>query len=102
MNEYRDFMKKYLPDMDVNDGNSVFAYGVSQTLVKVLTDCGSDLSRENVMKKAASLSKFVVATTVPDIEINTSATDFRPFAQMQLAKFNGTNFERFGKVLSAE
>jgi branched-chain amino acid transport system substrate-binding protein len=102
MQEYRAFMKEWLPELDPNDGSSVFAFGVSTTLVKVLTQCGDDLSRENIMKQAANLQKFTISVSVPEIELNTAGNDFRPFAQMQLAKFNGTNFARFGKVLSAD
>ena len=101
MNEYRAFMKQYMPDMDVNDANSVYGFGVSTTLVKVLTQCGDDLSRENVMKQAAAVSKLTLAVGIPGIEVNTSATNFHPFTQLQLAKFNGNSFERFGEVLSA-
>jgi branched-chain amino acid transport system substrate-binding protein len=103
MMEYRAFMKQYAPaDLNPDDANVVFAYGVSLSLVQVLKQCGNDLSRENIMKQAASLSKLTVPVGIPGIEINTSATDFRPFAQMQLGRFNGTSFERFGDVLSAE
>jgi branched-chain amino acid transport system substrate-binding protein len=102
MNEYRAFMKQYLPDMDVNDGNSVYAFGVSTTLVKVLTQCGNDLSRENIMKQAASVGKLTIPVAVKGIEVSTSSTNFHPIAQMQLAKFNGTSFDRFGEVLSAQ
>jgi branched-chain amino acid transport system substrate-binding protein len=101
LKEYKEFMKQYLPDLDPNDANSVYGYSVSQTLVKVLTQCGNDLSRENIMKQAASVSKLVVGLAVPGIEINTSQDNFHPFAQMQLGKFNGKSFERFGEVLSA-
>jgi branched-chain amino acid transport system substrate-binding protein len=101
MVEFRAHMKQYLPDLDPTDANTVYAYSVSMTLVKVLTACGNDLSRENVMKQAANLSKFTVPLAVPGVEINTSATNFRPISQMQLGRFNGTNFERFGEVLSA-
>jgi len=101
MNDYRAWVKQYLPDLDPADGNLVYAYSSTTTLVKVLTACGNDLSRENIMKQAASLSKFVVPLAVPGVEINTSATNFRPISQMQLGRFNGTNFERFGEVLSA-
>jgi branched-chain amino acid transport system substrate-binding protein len=101
MNEYRAFMKQYLPDLDPSDANTVYAFAASMTLVKVLTACGNDLSRENIMKQAASLSKLTIPVATPGIEINTSETNFRPIAQMQLARFNGTNFERFGEVLSA-
>jgi ABC-type branched-subunit amino acid transport system substrate-binding protein len=101
MNEYRAFMKQYLPELDPTDANTVYAYSSSMTLVKVLTACGNDLSRENIMKQVASLSHFTIPLAVPGIEINTSATNFRPISQMQLGRFNGTNFDRFGEVLSA-
>jgi branched-chain amino acid transport system substrate-binding protein len=101
MNEYRAFMKQYLPDLDPNDANTVYSFSSSMTMVKVLTACGNDLSRENIMKQVASLSKLIVPLAVPGIEINTSPTNFRPISQMQLGRFNGTNFERFGEVLSA-
>jgi ABC-type branched-subunit amino acid transport system substrate-binding protein len=101
MNEFRAHMKQYLPELDPTDANTVYGYSVSMTLVKVLTACGNDLSRENIMKQAASLAKLTLPLAVPGIEINTSATNFRPISQMQLARFNGTNFERFGEVLSA-
>lgn len=102
MNEYRAFMKQWLPDLDPNDNNSVYAYGISTTLVKVLTQCGDDLSRTNIMKQAASLSHFTLPVSSPEIEINTSPNDFHPFAQMQLAKFDGTCLAPFSKVLSSE
>lgn len=102
MNEYRAFMKQYLPEAEVNDVTAVYAYGVAQTLVQVLTQCGADLSRENLMKQAASLKGLSLGVAVPGAEINTSATDFAPFAQMQLARFNGKNFDRFGAVMSAD
>ena len=102
MNEYRAFMKQWLPDLDPNDNNSVYAYGVSTTLVKVLTQCGNDLSRANIMKQASSLSHFTLPVSMPEIELNTGPKDFRPFAQMQLAKFDGTCLAPFGKVLSSE
>jgi branched-chain amino acid transport system substrate-binding protein len=100
--EYRAFMKQYLPDLDPNDANTVYAYGVSMTMVKVLQQCGNDFSRDNIMRQAASLAHFTIPVAPPGIELNTSGTDFAPLAQMRLAKFNGTNFESFGDVISAD
>ena len=102
MNEWRDFMKKYMPEADAKDVNYVYAYGVATTLVQVLTQCGDDLSRENVMKQAASLKGLKLGVAVPGTELNTGPNDFRPFSQMQLAKWNGKTFERFGAVLSGD
>jgi branched-chain amino acid transport system substrate-binding protein len=102
MNEYREFMKKYLPEVEPTDVTAVYAYGVSQTLVQVLTQCGDDFSRENIMKQAANLKAFEIGVAVPGAKIETSATDYAPFSQMQLARFNGKSFERFGDVMSAD
>jgi branched-chain amino acid transport system substrate-binding protein len=102
LNEYREFAKQYLAGQDLNDGTFVYAYGVAQTLVKVLTQCGSDLSRENIMKQAANLQKFQLGVIADGIVINTSPTDFRPFSQMVMAKFNGNNFVPFGEIISFE
>ena len=102
MNGFRAFMQKYVPDGDIADGGYTYAYAVASTLVQVLKQCGNDLSRENIMKQAASLSKFKPPLLLPGIEINTSATDFRPISQMQLARFNGKSFERFGPIINGE
>jgi branched-chain amino acid transport system substrate-binding protein len=102
MNEWRAFMKKYMPDADATDLNYVYAYGVSQTLAQVLKQCGNDLSRDNLIKQAAALRGFKPAVILPGIEVTTGADDYRPISQMQLAKFNGKSFDRFGQVLSGE
>jgi len=102
LNEYREFAKQYLAGQDLNDGTFVYAYGVAQALVKVLTQCGSDLSRENIMKQAANLQKFQLGVIADGIVINTSPTDFRPYSQMVMAKFNGNNFVPFGEIITSD
>jgi branched-chain amino acid transport system substrate-binding protein len=102
LNEYRAFAKQYLTDQNQQDGALVYAFGVAMTLVKVLTQCGDDLSRENIMKQAANLSKLQLPVIAPGIEINTSPTDYQPFSQLRLARFNGNNFVPFSDVISAD
>ena len=103
LNEYRAFAKQYLQGLDwENDGALTYSFGVSMALVKVLTQCGNDLSRENIMKQAASLKDIQLPVIAPGILINTTATDYQPYAQLQFARFNGTNFEPFGEVQAAE
>jgi hypothetical protein len=75
---------------------------VSQTLVQVLKQCGDNLTRENVMKQAASLRDFRTEVLLPGITINTSATDFAPISQLQLMRFKGERWELFGDVISAD
>ena len=100
MNEWRDFMAKYMPGADFTDGNYVFAYGVSKTMLQVLKQCGGDFTRENIMKQAANLHDLELPTLLPGIKVNTSPTNYHPIRQMQLVKFDGTGWVRFGDVIA--
>ena len=100
MNQWRDFMAKYMPGADLTDGGPVFGYGVSYGLWQVLKQCGTDFSRANIMKQAASLSNLTVPVLLPGITVNTSPTNFHPIRQMQLQKWDGKSWKLFGSVLS--
>ena len=93
------FMQKYYPEGNLHDVSNVYGYTVAQSLVQVLKQCGNDLTRANVMKQAASLKDLQTATLLPGVKINTSATDFAPIESVQLQKFDGTTWVRFGEVM---
>ena len=57
----------------------------------MLKQCGDNLTRENIMKQAASLKDFRTEVLLPGIKINTSPADFAPISQLQLMKFKGDN-----------
>jgi branched-chain amino acid transport system substrate-binding protein len=98
--EWLDFMDRYFPEGDKNNTLSVYGYSVAQTLVRVLTQCGDQLTRENVMKQASNLKGLRLGMLLPGIVINTSTTDFAPIEQMQMMRFSGERWEPFGPVLS--
>ncbi len=102
MKKFYEFLAKDYPEGNKLDGNVVVGYGVAQTLVEVLTKCGDDLTRANVMKQAASLKDFRSEVLLPGIKINTSPTDFAPISQLQLMKFKGEKWELFGDIISAD
>jgi branched-chain amino acid transport system substrate-binding protein len=102
MKKFLDFLAKYYPDGNRLDGATVYGYGVAQTLVKVLQMCGDDLTRDNVMKQAASLKDFEPDTLLPGIKINTSPTDYAPIEQLQMMRFKGEKWEMFGDIISAD
>ncbi|MBN9043884.1 MAG: branched-chain amino acid ABC transporter substrate-binding protein [Rhizobiales bacterium 62-47] len=102
MKDYLAFLAKDFPEGDKLDNSSVVAYGVAQTMVEVLKKCGDNLTRENIMKQAASLKDFNTEVLLPGIKINTSATDFAPISQLQLMKFKGEKWELFGDIISAD
>ena len=99
MNELRAFMAKYMPKADVTDGNYTYAYGVSMTMMQILKQCGTDFSRENIMKQATNLHDFVSPTVLPGIKVNTSPTNYHPIRAMQLQKWTGKTWALFGSVI---
>jgi len=100
MNEWRAFMAKYMPEADTTDANYAFAYGVSMVMWQVLKQCGTDFSRENIMKQAANLHDPYDPILLPGIQVNTSPTNFHPIKSMQLQKWDGKTWVRFGDVIS--
>jgi len=98
--EWLSFMNKYYPDGDKSDQQTVYGYSIAQTTVQLLKQCGDDLTRENVMKQAASLHDLKLPMLLPGIAINTSPTDFAPIKQAQMRRFNGERYVPFGPILS--
>ena len=95
------WMKKYYPEGAIDDQGNAYGYSVAQTLVQVLKQAGNDLSRENIMKQAASLKNFELPLLLPGVKINTSPTDHAPIEQEQLAKFDGERWVLFGELYDA-
>src|SRR5882724_8301900 len=96
------FMDKYYPDGDKSNANNVYGYVLAQNMVQVLKQCGDDLTRENVMRQAASIKDFSTEMMLPGIKVNTSPDDFFPVEQMQLMKFDGEAWRLFGDVIDGE
>ena len=95
------FMDKYYPDGDKEDSYAIFGYAAAETLVQVLTQCGDDLSRENIMRQAASLRNYQSPVVLPGIAINTGPADFHPIKQMRLVQFDGNTWQPIGDVIES-
>src|SRR5450432_188502 len=102
MKKFMAFIEKYSPGANISDANLVYAYAAAQTMVQVLQQCGDNLTRENVMKQAASLKDFTPDTLLPGVRINTSATDFAPIEQLKMMQFKGGKWDLFGDIIRAE
>ena len=95
--DWTEFMKKYNPTVNLGDANGVYGYSVAQTLVALLKQCGDNLTRDNIMKQAASMD-IVLPMLLPGVNVKTGPDDFYPIEREQLAKFDGKTFVRFGKI----
>jgi branched-chain amino acid transport system substrate-binding protein len=102
MKDYFVFLKKYAPDVGLDDGNAAYGYAVAQLTMQVLKQAGDNLTRENIMKQAASLKQYQVPMVITGILADTSANDFAPFQTMQLARFDGKTWVPFGKPVDVK
>jgi branched-chain amino acid transport system substrate-binding protein len=101
MKAWSAFMDKYLPGANKADSMAVYGYVTAQALVQILSQCGNDLSRANVMKQAASLNKVPFKLMIPGVVAHTTLTDFYPIQQMQMMQLKGEQWELFGPIISS-
>jgi branched-chain amino acid transport system substrate-binding protein len=97
---YFEFMDKYYPEGDKLNTVNTYGYATAELLVKILRQCGDDLTRENIMRQATSLKNVTGSLSLPGMTINTSPTDYRINKQMQMMKFNGERWELFGPIIA--
>jgi branched-chain amino acid transport system substrate-binding protein len=98
--EWSAFMDRYLPDAPKTNVLTVYSYAIASLMVNVLKQCGDDLSRDNIVKQAASLKGVQVPMLIPGIVVNTSASDHAPIEQMQMMQFIGGRWSKFGPIRS--
>ena len=99
MTEWREFMAKYIPDGELGDNNYTYAYAAGTTLIAVLKQCNGDFSRDNIMKQAGNLAPVEAATLLPGVKVSTSPDNFHPIRHMQLQRWDGQSWVRFGNVI---
>ena len=97
--DWQTFIEKYNRAGGKDDNAAVFGYAAAETLAQVLKQCGNDLSRENVMKQAATLKDYQGSMLLPGIKISTGPWDFRPIKHLRLIQFDGRTWQPIGDVL---
>lgn len=97
--EYAAFMRDYFPAGNVKDTYNTYAYTVALVLMRVLEQCQGNFSRENIMRQATNLKNVEIPTLLPGVVVNTSPTNYHPLRQVQLMKWDGQTWSRFGKII---
>jgi branched-chain amino acid transport system substrate-binding protein len=82
--------------------NGYYTAGMASafTLVNVLKEAGKNLTREGVIGAASSLNEANNPFLLPGIVVKTGANDHYPLEQMQLQRWNGTRWIRFGGLIA--
>ncbi|MGH7042250.1 MAG: ABC transporter substrate-binding protein [Acetobacteraceae bacterium] len=99
MNQWRAFMGKYMPHADLSDNNYVYGYTAATVMRHVLETCKGDFSRASVMKQALNIKPLEVPTLLPGITVSDTPTNRYPIRAMQLQKWDGANWVRFGGII---
>ena len=94
------WMEKYYPAGDKLDGLNGAAYFEAQLVVDVLKRCDDLLTRQNVMKQAASFHQFTAGMLRSGITVNTNPEDYNMFRKLQLIEFDGKYLAPLGAPIS--
>ena len=92
-------MKKYYPDSSLIDNLNVYGYSVGQTVARVLRQCGDNLHARERDAPGGEHERYRVETLLPGVVVDTGADDFAPIESVQLQRFNGREWVRFGEVM---
>lgn len=100
MKEYFGFMKQWASKEDPEDPTALLGYIWAQMLVEVIGRCGDDLSRENLIKQATTITDLQMPMFLPGIKINVSPAIRAPWRAAQIVSFNGRDWIRSGGIIT--
>lgn len=86
---YFAFMDKYYPSGDRNEGLNVAAYVEGEIMSELLRRCGSDLTRENLLKQASNFSDADIPMISKGVVLRTEPDNYDLFRNPQLIRFDG-------------
>src|SRR5271154_248805 len=78
LKEWRAFAAENPTPTDLIDANATYGFGAAATMIYVLKQCGNDLSRDNILKRAADIKDLELPMLLPGMKINTSPTNYDP------------------------
>jgi len=100
--EWLSFMKAYYPEGDLSEYGNGYAYAISWTMAHILQECGDNLTRSNIMKRAASMKDLEAPMLMPGIKLNTSESNFGPISKTQLVRFDGKQWVPLGELVEGK
>ena len=102
MLDFKALLKKYLPEVNPDDGNATFGYALAQITHHILLQAGDNLTRENIMKQSTSLNNYQIPIVLPGVLASTTTADYALFQSIQLVKFDGAKWVAYGKPVAIQ
>src|SRR5713101_6565139 len=89
---------------DANNGFNIYGVAVAYTMVDILKQAGSNLTRANVMKIASSELNEAGATAnpflLPGVTVNTTSSDHFPIMQEQVIQWTSEAWHLQGSIIN--
>ena len=85
---------------NVNDGFNIYGVAVAYTMVDVLKQAGSNMTRANVLNIAANQLNETNPFLLPGVVVKTTSSDHFPIMQEQVITWNGTGWTLQGTLIN--
>jgi branched-chain amino acid transport system substrate-binding protein len=97
---YKSILQRFLSGAKPDDVFNYYGMAVAYTMVDTLKTAGRNLTRESVLRAATHLNE-TNPFLLPGVRIQTSPNDYYPMEKVKLARYRGTHWQFFGKLVSA-
>ena len=97
---YKTIVKRFLPGAKPDDVFNYYGMAVAYTMVDTLRKAGRNLTRAGVLRAATHLNE-TNPFLLPGVQIKTSPNDYYPMDKVKLARYRGTHWRFFGKLVDA-
>jgi branched-chain amino acid transport system substrate-binding protein len=102
MKAYLKFMKDWMPEGNPLDLGNLQGYFIGMLSTRIFKAAGDELTRENVLRQATTLSKLSLPVMLPGITLNLSPTDYATWTTFQPLRFDGKRWVLFGDPTTAD
>jgi branched-chain amino acid transport system substrate-binding protein len=85
---------------NAKDGFNIYGVAVAYTMVDILKQAGSNLTRANVMKLAATQLNETNPFLLPGITVNTTSSDHFPIMQEQVETWSNNAWHLQGSIIN--
>jgi len=97
---YKSIVKRFLPGAKADDVFNYYGMAVAYTMVDTLRNAGRNLTRASVLRAATHLDE-TNPFLLPGVRIKTTPNDYYPMDKVKLARYHGSHWQFFGKLVDA-
>jgi branched-chain amino acid transport system substrate-binding protein len=97
---YKSILRRFLPNAKADDVFNYYGMAVAYTMIDTLRKAGRNPTRASVLRSATSL-KETNPFLLPGVRIETAPNDYYPMDKVKLARYRGSYWQFFGKLVNA-